>query len=183
MAPLGNFEFRHQRAPSPAARTGGSDQSEMKRSASGGPDVIVFDHVAHGLAPELGPGLEDHAHPRCALLGDDPTQEHGGVRITGKRQSLSALDDPRRGHPPVVPDERTFLVETAPDETMVTRRDGVQPGAPNEVGKNGIRVPRRGAHPGEIAPRTDQDAAPAVGQQGIVPQYVGREFRVETRAL
>src|SRR5689334_17599494 len=97
------------------------------------------------------------------------------MRIGRQRDRVTALDDaPGIGYPTVAPDQPVFVVAT-PD-VPIARSHGVYTLAADELGKYGVVVPTRGAHPHQISVGPAQGAALAVRDQRVFPQRRGREI-------
>ncbi len=68
------------------------------------------------------------------------------------------------------PDQAARFVVAAPDERLLDRGHGVDPGTVEQRGEHGLGVPFRGAHPDVFPARTDHHAALAVREQGVFAQ-------------
>jgi len=164
VSPVVDLYLGHERSVFDGLCSVRSRPTEVEATAAGGPRALMLAHIGHGTPTEVGAGVEDDADPGGAIQRGDPAQDDRGAGVGRERQGLAALDDPGAGHPAAVPDEAAALVVPAPHEAGISGRDRVHASAADQGGEQGVGVPTWSAHPHEVALRTDQDAALAIGQ-------------------
>ena len=69
------------------------------------PAVLLVLQLAHGVAPETGPGVQYDRDLSGHIGGRDPAQQDCGVRVTRIGERLAALDDAATGNPAAAPDQ------------------------------------------------------------------------------
>ena len=106
-----------------------------------------------------------------AVEGRYTSQNHGAVRTPGIGQGLAALDDAAVGYPALAPDERAVLVG-ASGHVAPVRSDPVGAAGTQQAGEDGWIRPRGKAHPRTLTVWIRQDPTLAVGQEGVIAQFV-----------
>ena len=171
------FEVEHHRPRTGSVRVLRTGPAERDGPGTPGPGTpFVSVGPAHGREPETSAQVEHGADTgrSCEALGSPEDHRSAGVRR--QRQGLTALDDPSRGHPAAVPDQRPFVVVAAPCIPF-ERGDGVHSVAADQRRKHGVGIPSRHAQPRQVTARTDERAALTVSQKGIVAQRMWGEVR------
>ncbi|GAA3481977.1 hypothetical protein GCM10018966_065090 [Streptomyces yanii] len=133
------------------------------------PVLLVAAQLAQRVDAEAGRRAQVDIEAGVTVDGQDPAQHDGAVLIARVGERFSAFDDAARGDPAAAPDEAARLVVSAPDE-RVGGGDGVPAVAADQGSEDGVTVPGGCAHPYDVAARSDQGAAPAVSEQGVVAQ-------------
>lgn len=151
---------------------GGTGQAYVQSAGAARPGAsLVAVELVQGVCAEAGRRAQVDVHPGVPVDGLDPAQKDGAVPVARVDEGLAAFDDPSRGDPAAAPDEAARFVVAAPDERL-GGSDGVPAGAADEGGEHGVVVPCGGAHPDDVAAWSEERAAPAVREQGVVPQGV-----------
>ena len=165
------------------SRVACSRPSPVQRTRPAAPDPVVTAEPARAVAAESGARLQQHPHASRPAAAHDAAQQHHLVGVAGKGQGLAAFHGAIVRDPAAVPDQGVRLVEAAPHVPHVGRGDGVHPAAADETGEDGVGIPARRAHPGDLALRADQRAALTVGEQRVLAQHPRREGRLEVDGL
>ena len=130
----------------------------------------------HGREAETSAQVEHGADTGRSCEALDSPEDHRSAGVRRQRQGLTALDNPCRGHPAAVPDQRPVVVVAAPCIPF-ERGDGVHSVAADQRRKHGVGIPSRHAHPRQVTARTDERAALTVSQKGIIAQRMWGEVR------
>src|SRR3978361_1037687 len=98
----------------------------------------------------------------------------GRSRVVG--QGLPAPDGAGARDPAAAPDQRALLVIPAP-HVPADGRHREAASAADQCAEAGVAVPARYAYPDDVAVRSDESAALAVGKQRVLAQYTGWDRR------
>ncbi len=160
------------RATSTCAVAGHAGSSAgAARPVRPGPDPVVAASQPHPLGAEPGPAVEEDRDPGRPPRRLDPAQQHQPVALAGEGEGLPGLDDVRADDPAAAPDQAARPRSCHP--TRSARRSGpddVRAAAAEQVAEDRVVVPARRAEEGDVAARSDQGAALAVGQKGVLAQ-------------
>ena len=115
-----------------------------------------------------------------AIEGRDTSEDHRAVRTPGIGQGLTTLDDAGVGYPALAPDERAVLIG-ASGHVAPVRLDPVGASRAQQAGENGRIRPSGKAHPRKLTVWIRQDPALAVGEEGIVAQFVWEGVALQGR--
>lgn len=156
------------------ARLRDAAPAPAKASGAGAPHAVL---VAVRLVGPVGAEARGRgrADGEAGFPGDrvDAAQQDRPVRVRGEGEGLAALHDAVLGDPAAAPDEAAVLVVAAP-HVPAHGAERVVAGPADERAEDGVGVPARHAHPGDVPVRADEGAPFLVGDQRVLARRLRR---------